>query len=102
MNDTSPSPENDAVSWNQWWGMAIVITVILAGLEFLVYRSLAPLERGEPQGMAVWAPIAMVYELAGFQAAMSVIPVMWGCLASIIAWQTWQRIRSRHEQETLR
>jgi hypothetical protein len=43
-----------------------------------------------------------VYELAGFQAAMSVIPVMWGCLASIIAWQTWQRIRSRHEQETLR
>lgn len=102
MDDTSPKPENDAVSWSQWWRAAIVMTVILAGLEFMVYRSLAPLERGEPQGTAVWEPIAIVYELAGFSVAMSVIPLMWACLAGIIAWQTWVRIRSRREQQILR
>jgi hypothetical protein len=100
MDDTTPKHEEQAVSWSQWWRMAAVMTVILAGLEFLVYRSLAPLERGEPQAMAVWAPIAMVYELAGFCAAMSVIPLMWACFAGIIAWQTWVRIRSRREQQT--
>ena len=100
MDDTNPKPEEDAVSWGQWWGMAVVMTVILAGLEFMVYTSLAPLERGEPQGTAVWTPIAMVYELAGFRAAMSVIPLMWAGLAGIIAWQTWLRIRSRREQQT--
>lgn len=102
MDDTIPNPENDAVSWSQWWRAAVVVTVILAGLEFMVYRSLAPLERGEPQGMAVWAPIAMVYELAGFNAAMSVIPLIWACFAVIVAWQTWVRIRSKREQQTVR
>jgi hypothetical protein len=66
MDDTSPKPENDSVSWSQWWGMAALMTVILAGLEFMVYTSVAPLERGEPQGAAVWAPIGIVYELAGY------------------------------------
>ena len=94
MDDASPKRENDAVSWSQWWGMAALMTVVLAGLEFMVYTTLAPLERGEPHGAAVWAPIAIVYELAGFSVAMSVIPLMWACCAGIIAWKTWERIRS--------
>jgi hypothetical protein len=94
MDDTSPKPENDAVSWSQWWGMAALMTAILAGLEFMVYTSLAPLERGEPQGMAVWEPIGIVYELAGFSAAMTAIPLVWACSAGIIAWKTWKRISS--------
>ena len=98
MNDANPKPENDDVSWSQWWGAVALVTVILAGLEFLVYRSLAPVERGEPQAMAVWAPIATVYELAGFRAAMAVIPLIGACLAGIVAWQT--RVRIKREQQT--
>jgi hypothetical protein len=98
MDDPSSKPEVDAVPWSQWWAMAALMTVILAGLEFMVYTSLAPLERGEPQGAAVWAPIGIVYELAGFSAAMSVIPLMWACLAGIIAWQTLVRIRSERRE----
>ena len=94
MGDTPNTA--DEVSWAQWWGMALLGTAILAGLEFMVYRSLAPIERGQP-GPAVWEPIAIVYELWGFAPAMSIIPVLWACLACIIGWQTRLRIkRLRH------
>jgi hypothetical protein len=69
------------------------MSVIFAGLELLVYRSLAPLERGQPAAAAVWAPIAVVYELWGYTAAMLVIPALWACLMGIVAWQTWLRIK---------
>lgn len=74
-------------------GVTVLMSAILAGLELMVYRSLAPLERGQPQGGAVWEPIAVVYELCGYTAAMSVIPAMWACLMGIVAWQTWLRIK---------
>ncbi len=74
MQDDSHEPEGNSVSWTAWFGMAGVATAILAGLEFMVYRGLAPIERGEKPGAAVWEPIAFVYDLAGFGAAMSVIP----------------------------
>jgi hypothetical protein len=88
------SPANEQVSWSQWFGGAALASVVLLGLEFLVYRSLAPLERGEPQSTAIWEPIAIVYELWGFGAAMSIIPALWLVLMSIVAWQTWNRIRA--------
>ena len=97
MPDNRREPD-DEVSWTAWFGMAGVATAILAGLEFMVYRGLAPIERGEQPGAAVWAPIAIVYDLAGFGAAMSVIPAMWACLMGIVAWQSWVRIKAGHEQ----
>jgi hypothetical protein len=87
-------PPFDDVSWGQWFGMALLATGILAGLEFMVYRALAPVERGEPQGAAVWTPIAIVYELCGYAAALSVIPALWAILMSIVSWQTWKRVRA--------
>jgi hypothetical protein len=98
MSDANPShaaqSTNDSVSWGPWFAMAGLMTLILAGLEFMVYRSLAPLEQGAAEGGAVWAPIAIVYELWGFGAAMSVVPAMWLCLVGIVAWQTLLRLRS--------
>lgn len=91
MDDATDRPEN--VTWSQWWGMAILATVILAGLELMVYRALSPVERGEHAGMAVWAPIATVYELFGYIPAMLIIPILWCLLACIIGWQTLVRIR---------
>jgi hypothetical protein len=73
--------------------MAALMSAILAGLEFLVYRSLAAVERGEP-GAAIWAPIAIVYELWGFGAALSVLPLLWLVLMGIVAVQTWARIKA--------
>ena len=89
----SSQPASDSVPWSQWVGVTVVMSGILAGLEFMVYRSLAPLERGE-QGSAVWAPIAIVYEIGGFGAALSVIPILWLVLLGIVAWQTWVRIKA--------
>jgi hypothetical protein len=94
---SATSSESDSVPWSQWVGMAVLMSAIFAGLEFMVYRSLAPLERGEPQAMAVWEPIAIVYELCGYSAAMSIIPSMWACMMGIIAWQTWARVRRSSE-----
>ena len=59
MSDTSDKrhdgrPASDPVPWNQRVGMAVLMTLIFAGLEFMVYQSLAPLERGEPPAAAVW------------------------------------------------
>lgn len=83
----------DSVTWSEWVGGIVVANATFIGLEYLVYRALAPLERGEPEGAAVWAPIATVYELFGFGAAISVIPILWFLLMSIIGWQTWTRIK---------
>ena len=71
-------PANDSVSWSQWWG--------------------TPVERGEPQTLAVWAPIATIYELCGFGAAMSVIPTLWLFLMGITAWQTCVRIKAERRR----
>ena len=88
MNSTA----NDQVPWSQWIALPAIMTLILAGLEFLVYRSLAAAQRGEDA--AVWAPIAIVYDLGGFAAAMSVIPILWLLLMGIVAWQTWLRVKA--------
>jgi hypothetical protein len=90
--------EPDEVSWTAWFGMAGVAAAILAGLEFMVYRALAPIERGEQPGAAVWEPIAIVYDLAGFVPAMSIIPALWVCLIGIVAWQTWVRVKAEREK----
>ena len=87
----SEQPAN-AVTWTQWRWVAVLMTAGLAILEFQVYRSLAPVERGEPGG-AVWSPIAIVYELFGFAAALSVIPLLWVVLMTIATWQTWLRAK---------
>ncbi len=91
--DGTDDTSGDAVTWSQWVGLIVVVNVIFIGLEYLVYRALAPLEHGEPEGTAVWAPIAIVYELFGFGAAMSVIPTLCILGMSIIGWQTWARIK---------
>lgn len=46
MDDARPKSDDDPVPASQWWGMATLMTIILADLEFMVYISLAPLERG--------------------------------------------------------
>lgn len=86
--------QQEEVTWSQWWGMSILATAILAGLEFMVYRALTPVERGEPVEMAVWAPIAAVYELFGYVPAMLILPLLWCALAGIITWQTVLRLRA--------
>jgi hypothetical protein len=96
MNDNRTQAEE--VPWSQWWGMVILATAVLAGLEFMVYHALAPLERGEPVGMAVWAPIATAYELFGYIPAMLIIPMLWFLLACIISWQTLVRLRAERNK----
>src|SRR5262245_6618450 len=85
-------PRSGEVSWGQWFGMALFASAILAGLEFMVYRALAQAEGGD-QSVAIWAPIAIVYELWGKGAALAVIPLLWIVLMGIVAWQTWVRVR---------
>ncbi|MCI0358947.1 MAG: hypothetical protein L0211_10750 [Planctomycetaceae bacterium] len=87
-------PASDSVTWTQWVGAAVLMSGIFAGLEFMVFRSLAPVERGEQQGSAVWMPIAVVYEIWGFAAALSIIPILWLFFLGIVAWQTWVRIKA--------
>ena len=84
---------NDSVPWSQWIAMPIVASAILAGLEYLIYRSLAAAERGE--SAAVWAPIAIAYDLGGYAAAMAVIPLLWLVLMGIVGWQTWLRFKAQ-------
>jgi heme/copper-type cytochrome/quinol oxidase subunit 2 len=93
-NAMNTQPASDSVPWSQWVGAAVMMSGILAGLEFMVYRSLAPLERGEQQNAAVWAPIAVVYEICGFSAALSVIPILWLILMGVVVWQTWERMKA--------
>lgn len=97
MSDSGEQSEE--VTWSQWWGMAILATAILAGLEFMVYRALAPVERGEAASMAVWAPIATVYELFGYVPAMLMLPLLWCVLAGIITWQTVLRLRAERTKD---
>jgi hypothetical protein len=87
-------PQSEDVSWRQWFGMAVVATAILAGLEFMVYHALSRAENGDPSA-ATWEPIVVVYELWGYGAALAVIPALWLLLAGIVSWQTWQRLRDR-------
>jgi hypothetical protein len=98
MRRMSEPGGNEQVSWSQWFGGAALASVVLLGLEYMVDRSLAPVERGEPPTTAVWAPIATVYELWGFGAAMSIIPALWLVLMGIVAWQTWRRIKAERQR----
>lgn len=78
------------VTWTQWrWAVALM-TAVLGVAECMVYYSLSAAERGEP-GTAIWSPIAIVYELFGYHAALAVIPVVWVVLLAIATWQTLLR-----------
>ena len=46
MERRQNAPEE--VTWTQWHGTALLATVVLIGLEFMVYRALASAERGDP------------------------------------------------------
>ena len=99
---TNPSNDDDEpVSWRQWIGMALLMNAVLAGLEFLAYRELAPVERGEATTGATWGPIATIYNAWGFTAALAVIPILWLGLISIFLWQTWLRIQAERKQNNL-
>lgn len=93
MTEKTDHTPSDATTWGQWVGGIVVANVVLVGLEYMVWQALAPLERGEPEGGAVWAPIAIIYELFGYGEAISVIPVLWLMLMGVIGWQTWARIQ---------
>lgn len=100
VEDAGHKP-HDSATWSEWVSGIVVANVVLIGLEYLVYRALAPLERGEPADAAVWVPIATVCELFGFGAAISVIPIFWFLLMSIIGWQTWARIKRERVQSSI-
>lgn len=87
--------QSDDVDLRQSFGMAMLVSAIMAGFEYMVYRALALAERGEPA--AVWKPIAEVYELWGKAAALSVIPSLWVILMGIAAWQTRVQLRRQRK-----
>jgi hypothetical protein len=86
---------NTADDPGPWKQSVVIASVICIGLEYMVYRALAPVERGQPADTAVWAPIAIVYEFFGFAAAMAVVPTLWFLLMTIAGWQTWVRIKRK-------
>ncbi len=74
-----------------WWGK-LVLAGILAGLTVFLYRDFAKLESGEVESMKVWAPIALLYNIAGMWGGLSIFIIL---SILLVFWGVKQKISGK-------
>jgi hypothetical protein len=69
-----------------WWFKCLVGAVFL-WVSFITWQDLSDLERGRAQTVQVWAPLAMLYRVAGLWPSVLILALPG---AAFVAWGLWQ------------